>query len=100
MKNRGFGEMQQTFQQRNGAERNFFEKGRWQELPPSALGVDSLRTRLSDLLLQHVKRELPGLQNDLEAMYGGTFARLCQFGQSRATLPDMRSYLIKLSTDF
>ena len=99
VKNRSFDEMHQTFQQRNDAERNFFEKGCWQELLPSSFGIESLRIRLSDLLFQHIKGELPALRKELQEMYNATYQKLRQLGQSRATVSEMRAFL-QLSTDF
>jgi Dynamin central region len=66
LKNRGFKEREHTFTQRNRSETSFFSKGVWAELPCDNVGIESLRTRLSELLFEHIKKELPNLRTELD----------------------------------
>lgn len=57
-------------------------------------------SRLSQLLYQHLKRELPELQKELSAKHKETTAALKQLGKSRATAKEQRRYLMQLGSDF
>ena len=63
------------------------------------MGIDALRTRLSLLLFEHVKRELPNLRQDLDRAITDTASQLVTLGHARATPHDCRSYLTQLSMD-
>jgi hypothetical protein len=63
------------------------------------VGVDALRIRLSQLLFEHVKRELPNLQRDLNKAETETSIKLEALGVQRVTAADCRNYLTMLSVD-
>lgn len=100
LKNRGFADMNHTFDQRNKAEKMFFKASRWMELPPGSLGIEALRVRLSDLLFNHIKEELPSLHVELDDLYRDTLTSLKFLGENRTTLSAQRAFLMKSSTDF
>jgi hypothetical protein len=62
LKNRADDQVKFSFQQRNEDEDLFFSKGRYADLPRECVGVDSLRERLSKVLLNHLIKELPSLK--------------------------------------
>ncbi|KAI7531252.1 hypothetical protein KC331_g14216, partial [Hortaea werneckii] len=62
LKNRSDKESDKSFEERNAAEKSFFSQGSYRDLSQDILGIDTLRTRLSQLLYKHLKTELPALQ--------------------------------------
>lgn len=69
LKNRSFHERDYSFFQRNISEASFFNKGIWSEFPRDHVGIESLRTRLSVLLFNHIKNELPKLRSELDKSF-------------------------------
>jgi len=100
LKNRGFKEREHTFAQRNRSEASFFSKGIWAEFPRDNVGIESLRTRLSELLFEHIKKELPDLRTELDKKLAETTKELQRLGAQRSTVDEQRQYLVKLSMSF
>lgn len=97
VKNRKFEESAFSFEERNASESLFFRNSNFKILPQDCVGIDSLRGRLSALLFEHVKRELPNLRRDLDAAMADTTLQLGALGASRATPAECRTYLTQLS---
>ncbi|KAJ6003769.1 hypothetical protein N7522_006461 [Penicillium canescens] len=76
------------------------EKGIWEDLPRSLVGVDSLRNRLSSLLLGQIASELPSLINEINSKIESSRSQLQKLGDPRATLDEQRSYLLHISQAF
>ncbi|KAJ5775854.1 uncharacterized protein N7511_000865 [Penicillium nucicola] len=85
---------------RNIQEWNFFSQGIWEDLPRSLVGVDSLRNRLSSLLLGQIASELPSLINEINSKINSCRSQLQKLGDPRATLDEQRSYLLHISQAF
>lgn len=51
---------------RNLSEAAYFRRSNFESLAQDCVGIDSLRTRLSRSLFDHVKKELPQLREDLD----------------------------------
>jgi hypothetical protein len=100
LKNRGFTERHDSFDQRNRSEGAFLSKGNWPRLPPDTLGIEPLRFRLSGLLFQHIKQELPKLREELEKIYEETKLGLQNLGQERSMTRQQKEYLMHLSLQF
>ena len=100
LKNRKFDERDFSLADRNAAEERYFRKSNFQLLPDSNLGIDNLRRRLSVLLFEHVKQELPKLRSDLENAMLSTKKELEVMGKARASAPECRAYLAQLSLDY
>lgn len=100
LKNRSFHERDYSFSQRNISEASFFNKGIWSEFPRDHVGVESLRTRLSVLLFNHIKNELPKLRAELDKKLLETTKELSRLGTRRSTVGEQRHYLLKLSMLF
>lgn len=64
------------------------------------VGVDSLRLRLSKILLEQIKRYLPTLINDIQSNIRECRNKLLKLGDSRETLEKQRQFLLKLSESF
>ncbi|KAJ6003607.1 hypothetical protein N7522_006299 [Penicillium canescens] len=86
--------------ERNIQEWKFFSQGIWGDMPRSLVGVDTLRTRLSKLLLGQIAAELPSLIVEINAESDACRAQLSKLGEPRATLDAQRSYLMHISQGF
>ncbi|KAK6544045.1 hypothetical protein TWF694_000758 [Orbilia ellipsospora] len=99
VKNREDGDNISSFEQRNASERTFFYKEPYRKLSREMVGVLSLRTRLSRLLKEHLKRELPGLSQELRQMLENTVEDLEKLGEGRSSLQEQTVYLTKTAMD-
>ncbi|KAI7914003.1 interferon-induced GTP-binding protein Mx2 [Pyricularia oryzae] len=99
VKNRMFSEQDFSFEERNTSEMNFFCTSNFRSLPKEMLGIDTLRVRLSHLLFNHVKNELPRLMSDLEVALESSKRDMEPLGNSRSTAAECRQYLAQLSMD-
>jgi hypothetical protein len=97
LKNRGDNQMNLTFEQRNADETLFFSKGRYADLPRECVGIDSLRERLSKVLLNHLIKELPSLKEEMINKLQGTLAEIEKLGDRRNTANEQRMVLMKIS---
>lgn len=86
--------------QRNAEETIFFRENVWNDLPSSMLGIQELRTRLSDVLLRQIAAELPSLISEIDNGYATSCQQLESFGVPRSTPDEQRKYLLHISQDF
>ena len=100
LKNRTFEERDFDLVERNNAEAAYFRTSNFKVLPEHCVGVDALRNRLSILLFEHVKQELPKLRSDLEEALLEAKTQLQVMGSNRTTAADCKLYLMELSLDF
>lgn len=100
LKNRSFEQGSSSFMERNASEATFFRTSNFKKIPKDCLGIDTLRDRLSQLLFEHVKQELPKLREDLDTALAKSRNQLEIMGNPRATAQDCRSYLMQLSMDY
>lgn len=99
IKNRKFEETDCSIDQRNYSERSFFSTSRFSTLPKENVGIDALRVRLSYLLFEHVKNELPRLQKELESALQAAQTELKTLGTSRSTVAECRTFLTQLNME-
>ncbi|AEO70592.1 uncharacterized protein THITE_2156327 [Thermothielavioides terrestris NRRL 8126] len=85
---------------RDDIEQRFFRSGAWSSILPANRGVESLRKRLSKVLLDHIRTNLPGLIQDIEANLKKRQEALDRLGSSRSTPEELRSYLLGIAEDF
>lgn len=97
VKNRSEVEMSFDFQTRNEAEKVFFEQGRFKKLPRLSVGIDTLRSRLSTILLRHLVQELPSLKKEMEEKYRINETELAWLGDRRETSQEQRISLMGVS---
>ncbi|KAF2116621.1 P-loop containing nucleoside triphosphate hydrolase protein [Lophiotrema nucula] len=97
LKNRAEDEMQCSFAERNESETTFFSKGNYADLPREHVGVDSLRQRLSRLLLGHLIKELPSLKEEMNSKLQDTVDAIEKLGEKRSTITEQRMMLMKIS---
>jgi hypothetical protein len=97
LKNRGDDQMGYSFTERNEAETVFFSKGRYVDVPREYVGIDSLRERLSKVLLNHLIKELPSLREEMGTKLQGTVDDMEKLGERRTTINEQRMMLMKVS---
>ncbi|KAE8365646.1 P-loop containing nucleoside triphosphate hydrolase protein [Aspergillus caelatus] len=85
---------------RGEEEAEFFSQGIWEDLPRAHVGIDTLRQRLSKLLLGQIAAELPSLIHEIQSEIDKCAKRLENLGEPRATLKEQRSYLLHISQCF
>ncbi|KAJ5524676.1 hypothetical protein N7494_011326 [Penicillium frequentans] len=100
LRNRSFETRNISDNERDAQEMEFFERGRWTSLSREQVGIESLRRRLSSILLIHVRRNLPGLIADIQERISQNEQALAKMGTSRATLHEQRHFLINISSRF
>ncbi|KAH7012256.1 interferon-induced GTP-binding protein Mx [Microdochium trichocladiopsis] len=99
IRNRRFDEKNFTFHERNTAEAHFFQASNFNVLPSDMVGIAALRERLSLLLFQHVRAELPQLNAELERALAKDLGQLKTLGDSRQTPSACRIYLTQFSIE-
>jgi hypothetical protein len=100
LQNRKFETRLDSDDKRDELEREFFNQGRWASLSREIVGIDSLRRRLSNILLKHVRHELPGLINDIETKIVDHEHKLAKMGTARSSVKDQRGFLVDISSKF
>ena len=100
LKNRDYDSRDCSVAERDQAEETFFSQGIWTSLPPSHMGIGSLKPRLSRVLKDQILSELPGLIQDVQAGVDDCKGRLQRLGGSRATKDEQRQHLSRVSQEF
>ncbi|KAF2013483.1 P-loop containing nucleoside triphosphate hydrolase protein [Aaosphaeria arxii CBS 175.79] len=100
VKNRSPPESKHSNAERDQSERDFFNSGIWATVPRSDVGIDALRSRLSSILLRHIRNELPSLVNAIENAVSNTDARLKALGDARESQQQQRIYLTQKAERF
>ncbi|KAH9217655.1 P-loop containing nucleoside triphosphate hydrolase protein [Leptodontidium sp. 2 PMI_412] len=100
LKNRSFEEGDSSLEARNHAEARYFRTSNFNTLPKENVGIDTLRSRLSQLLFEHVKQELPKLRQDLEKALAEAKGDLALLGDARSNSAECKAYLAQLSLDY
>jgi hypothetical protein len=97
LKNRSFEQGDCSLEERNFSESQYFSTSNFKTLPAENLGISALRTRLSHLLFEHVKQELPKLRQDLENALSDAKREISLLGDSRSNALECKTYLSQLS---
>lgn len=100
VRNRGFKEDKWTDAQRDESERRFFSQGVWVDLPRANVGIETLREKLSRVLLQHIRKELPNLTDAIQKAVATTEASLIELGDSREESHEQRIFLMEKTQRF
>ncbi|KAK4246304.1 P-loop containing nucleoside triphosphate hydrolase protein [Corynascus novoguineensis] len=85
---------------RDTVEERFFATGAWSSISPANRGVESLRKRLSRVLLDHVKASLPGLIQDIRTNLRTRQEDLDRLGKARSSTEEQRSYLLGVAHEY
>lgn len=100
LRNRDYESRNSTTEARDVAEMLFFSQGIWQDLPRQAVGIITLRERLSKVLLEQIKAELPSLVDDIQNGVQDCQSKLAKLGGRRTTLDEQRLFLLHISQSF
>lgn len=100
LKNRKYEERDFSLEERKYAEDAFFRTSNFKNLPKDHCGIDSLRSRLSQLLFEHVKEELPKLRDDLEEALHAAEQQLAIMGNRRTEPTECKEFLSRLSLEY
>lgn len=99
--NRDFDTKESSRAERDASEQAFFESRVWSSaISKTQLGIDSLRPRLSRVLLGQIVAELPNLVRDVEHELEACKHRLRSLGHPRSSIDEQRSYLLNASSRF
>ncbi|TDZ38195.1 Interferon-induced GTP-binding protein Mx3 [Colletotrichum spinosum] len=85
---------------RDSVEDAFFASSAWSSIPTADRGITNLRTKLGRLLLDHVKKSLPSVLDDIQDKLSRRELELKRLGQPRPTPRDMRAYLVEIAEKF
>ncbi|KAJ5159563.1 uncharacterized protein N7482_006567 [Penicillium canariense] len=100
LRNRSFETYDASDDDRDSNEKEFFNRGRWSTVARDCVGIDSLRRRLSGILLKHIRHNLPSLIEDIERKLLDRQTRLAKLGAPRSTLQQQKGFLLALSSNF
>ena len=89
-----------ALESRDKQEQSFFENSNWKLLVPSFRGIETLRERLSIVLFEQIKRELPALVDEIQTGIRACTEDLQKLGSSRNTEEEQRMYLSELGQRF
>lgn len=85
---------------RRAGELEFFCDRPWSAIPESDRGIPSLHLKLSDLFLEYTRAQIPGVMRELQTRVNRSLEELHGLGPPRPELPNMRSFLVSLATEF
>ncbi|KAF2716113.1 vacuolar sorting protein [Polychaeton citri CBS 116435] len=85
---------------RDDIEYRFFKASRLNVLSESDRGIRSLRDRLSKVLFEQIKRELPGLISEILIATEETTKQLDRMGRSRSSSLEKRMFVMELGQKF
>ncbi|ETS81767.1 hypothetical protein PFICI_06769 [Pestalotiopsis fici W106-1] len=100
LRNKSEGKEASTVDERDAEEEKFFQTGAWSNIAPSSRGIAYLRKKLSKVLLEHIRKTLPGLVEEIEASLSIRQHALDQLGKPRSTTQELREYLTGISVKF
>jgi hypothetical protein len=100
VKNQGNNERQQTLEQRDANEEQFFLESSWKEVPENQRRIKALRKTLKEMLWTHIRRELPGLVTEVQERIAFVKAGCAAAERSRATDEARREYLCEIARRF
>ena len=100
LKNRKFEEHGCSLEERNFSETSFFNRSNFNKLPKENVGIEALKVRLSQLLFDHIKNELPTLRKDLETALAYADGQLKLLGKRRSEPAECAAYLSRLSMNY
>ncbi|OTB00157.1 hypothetical protein M426DRAFT_324476 [Hypoxylon sp. CI-4A] len=98
LRNRSHATADDTIEERDGREADFFADSVWNALYSSQLGVESLRSRLRIVLWKQIQTGLPGVKTEVQAGIKDCRTRLAQLGKARSTKREKHTYLQRISS--
>ena len=100
LKNRSYETRQLSTEARDDAERHFLNQGVWQDLARDTVGIYALREKLSSILFDQIRAELPMLIEDIERKIDDCRTTLARLGPNRDGFDQQRLLLLQISQEF
>ncbi|ROW15590.1 hypothetical protein VPNG_02146 [Cytospora leucostoma] len=97
LRNRAGNEIDFTDEDRDTKESEFFNQGVWKNIRPGDKGIRSLRSKLSRVLVDHIKKSLPSVREDIERNIEEKRRSLKDLGTPRSSPEQIRQYLGEIS---
>ncbi|OTA68113.1 hypothetical protein K449DRAFT_364709 [Hypoxylon sp. EC38] len=98
LRNRSHLTADDTIEERDAREAEFFSSSVWNVLDSSQLGVESLRSRLRKILWNQIQTGLPGVKADVQSGIKDCRVKLEQLGKARSTKREKHTYLQRISS--
>lgn len=100
LRNRSEMEGSLTPQERDSKEREFFDSGIWSAIPSNNRGVNTLRKKLANILLDHIRQNLDTLIKNIEENLDNRRKKLQRLGSPRSSPAQLRAHLDKIASQF
>jgi hypothetical protein len=97
LRNRGPDEMDLTIEECHETEREFFTEGKFADLSRESVGIHALKDRLSKLLFEHLRKELPKVEREVHDRLKEVVQELEKMGAKRTTADEQRDMLLSIS---
>ncbi|WPH01260.1 interferon-induced gtp-binding protein mx [Acrodontium crateriforme] len=97
VKNMSHEAVDRTPETRDAEEANFLSSGPWQSLARKDVGIGNLRTKLSQSLLDCIRKELPALLTEMETKLSSCRRIQDQLGPERVSELEQRIYLTEIA---
>lgn len=98
LRNRGHTTADDTTEERDDREAEFFANSTWSDLDESQLGVSMLRARLRNILWKQIQTGLPGVKAEVQSGIKGCRTKVAQLGKARSTMREKHTYLQRISS--
>ncbi|KAK8015118.1 hypothetical protein PG990_008414 [Apiospora arundinis] len=100
LRNRSEFENGDSDDERDNKETEFFQSGPWSTVPSKNRGIDRLRKKLSNVLLSHIKKNLPSMIEQIQSEMNSRHQAIKRLGEPRSSPQQLRSYLDKIASQF
>ena len=100
IRNKDFHQQACCDEERDRIEVEFFAGGVWASVPRHRVGIAALRSRLSDILTEHIASHLPAMAQEVDAQATVCRALLQKLGAARSQPAEQRRYLFQVSERF
>ncbi|KAL7625897.1 hypothetical protein AAE478_005121 [Parahypoxylon ruwenzoriense] len=98
LRNRSHATANDTIEERDEREAQFFANSVWRALDSSNLGVEPLRARLRNILWKQIQTGLPGVKAEVQSGIKDCRLKLAQLGKARSTKREKHTYLQRISS--
>ncbi|KAG0310873.1 hypothetical protein BGZ97_012258 [Linnemannia gamsii] len=99
MRNTGFDQMSLTWDEARLEEEKFFESSLWNPVGSDRMGRVAVKKFLSNVLYEHISRELPVLKREVDAALDNFRRDLSEMGTPIASTDEAREMLIQATID-
>lgn len=101
LRNLNYEEVRDGVVDRDAREKEFFQKKHpWNRFNSTAVGVETLKTRLSSILKKKIAESLPEIQREVDERLKQIHVELNALGESRQSPDDFKTYLTKCADSF